>query len=102
MTIALPYGGPNASFPVEELVEHVRASGRGYIVVGGENRLLTDHTKPESLDYWLRTHFTHRPDTRQTATAVVDALVETGWFEVQRKPCPHSGRLCDALVLHAR
>jgi hypothetical protein len=33
--IPLPYGGPDASFPSDQLVRHILASGRDYIIVGG-------------------------------------------------------------------
>lgn len=99
MKIRLPHGGRDASFPLEDLVEHVRASGRGYVVVGGKNCLLADHTKPRSLDYWLRTRYARSADTKQATNAVLDELVATGRFEIRRERCPDSGRLCKALAL---
>lgn len=101
MKIRLPHGGRDASFPVEDLVEHVRASGRKYMIVGGQNCLLADHTKPRSLDYWLRTRYARAAGTKQATKAVVEEVVATGRFEVRRERCPDSGRLCKALALRS-
>lgn len=101
MKIQLPHGGRDASFPLEDLVEHVRSTGRGYVIVGGQNRLLAEHTKPNSLDYWLRTRYARTAGTKQATKAVVADLVATGRFEVRRRACPDSGRVCKALALHS-
>lgn len=99
MKVRLPHGGRDAAFELDKLVDLVRASGRNYIVVGAQNRLLVDHTKPRSLDYWLRTHYARYPDTKQATNEVADAIAATGRFEKGRHRCPDSGRLCKSLVL---
>ena len=52
--IELPHGGSGAGFRVSQLISHIRSTGRGYIIQGQQNVTLADHTKPQSLDYWLR------------------------------------------------
>jgi hypothetical protein len=97
--IALPHGGPGAGFPLSALVAHIRSTGRDYIIQGQQNCTLQEHTKPSSLDAWLRQNYTGREDTRQAVNRVVKALVATGYFEVDRLPCPDSGRRCKGLRL---
>jgi len=98
--IKLPYGGPGAGFRVSELVKHIRGTGRDYIIQGGQDVTLAKHTKPNSLDVWLRTRFATNPDTRQTAEEVMNALEATGRFQVVRGlRCPESGRLVNGLRL---
>ena len=46
--INLPYGG---AFDEHDLVAHVRASGRDYIIQGQQAVSFDEHTKPQSLDY---------------------------------------------------
>ena len=98
--IKLPYGGPGAGFRVYELVSHIRSTGRDYIIQGQQQCTLANHTKPHSLDVWLRTTYASYPDTRQTAKAVMNALEATGRFEVVwGLPCPDSGRPVKGLRL---
>ena len=98
--IKLPYGGPGAGFRVSQLVSHVRSTGRDYIIQGGDNVTLAKHTKPNSLDVWLRTRFATNPDIRQTAKAVMNALEATGRFQVVRGlRCPDSGQFVNGLRL---
>ena len=94
--IPLPYGG---QFDEHELVDYVRASRRGYIIQGQQKVAKANHTKPHSLDYWLR-QFGHNPDTKQAEASVIEALVATGLFVFERRlRCPDSGRDCQGLRL---
>ena len=98
--IKLPYGGAGAGFRVSELVSYVRSTGRDYIIQAQQNATLAKHTKPHSLDVWLRTQHASNPDTKQAVNQVVDALVATGRFEVVwGLPCPDSGRPVKGLRL---
>jgi len=96
--IALPYGGKGAGFPVSNLIVHILNSGRDYIIQGQQSCVL-DHTKPHSLDVWLRHNHTDRKDTKQAVNAVVEALVATGRFKAGRFVCPDSGRRCKGIAL---
>ena len=90
--IELPYGGKGAGFYVSQLIAHIRSTGRDYIIQGQQNCSLKDHTKPRSLDVWLRENCTHRKDVKQAVNEVMDALVATGLFEVERGLiCPDTG-----------
>jgi hypothetical protein len=95
--IILPYG--NNSFDSNNLIEHIRQSGRNYIIQGQQACNLDDHTKPRCLDYWLRTNYSQRPDTKQAVNEVIEQLVETGDFVEGRYICPDSGSMCKGLQL---
>ncbi len=98
--IALPHGGPGSGFRVSQLVEHVRSTGRDYIIQAQQQYKLQDHTKPQSLDVWLRKNCTDLKDTKQAVNQVMDALEATGRFEIVDKLiCPDSGRKCKGLRL---
>src|SRR5436190_23392175 len=95
--IALPQGG---EFDEAALVERIVAMGRGYIIQGQQNVSLAEHTKPDSLDFWLRRNGAVNQDTKQAENEVLDALVATGLFEVVPEPlCPNSGTHCKGLRL---
>ena len=97
--IELPHGGPGAGFRVSALEDHVRRSGRDTIIQGQQNCTLENHTKLNSLDVWLRRHYTARKNTKQAVNQVVEVLVATGRFEIAYVPCPDSGRRCKGLRL---
>ena len=94
--IRLPYGG---QFDELGLVKYIRASQRDYVIQGQQAVAKANHTKPQSLDYWLR-QFAHDPDTKQAEASVIKALVATGLFVfVERLQCPDSGKYCQGLKL---
>ena len=94
--IYLSYGG---AFNEHDLVAHIRASGRDYIIQGQQAVSLDEHTKPQSLDYWLR-QFGNNPNTKQADNNVLNALVATGLFEIIiNLDCPDSGKRCKGLRL---
>lgn len=96
--IMLPYG--NCSFHSEDLIEHIRQSGRKYIIQAQQKCIMANHTKPHSLDYWLRTNYAQRPDTKQAVNEVIDQLVDTGDFVEGKFICPDSdGRLCKGIAV---
>ena len=49
--IDLPFGG---QFDEHDLVTHIHASGRDYIIQGQQAVSQASHSKPNSLDFWLR------------------------------------------------
>ncbi len=101
--IRLPYGAAGEGFEAEQLVAHIARSGRDYIVNGGMNCVLDQHTKPNSLDVWLREGYTIRKGTRHAVVEVRRDLVATGLFvERDRLLCPDSGRHCKGLQLTAK
>lgn len=94
--INLPYGG---RFNEKALVKHILASGRKYIIQGQQVASLANHTKPHSLDYWLR-QFASNPNTKQAENSVLDALVATGLFQISNGlNCPDTGNRCKGLSL---
>ena len=97
--IELPHGGPGAGFRVSALAAHIRSTGRDYIIQGQQHCALQGHTKPNSLDVWLRQNCTGQKDTKQAVNKVIEVLVATGYFEVARLLCPDSGRRCKGLRL---
>ena len=98
--IKLPYGGSDAQFSEHLLVAHLKAHFRDYIIQGQQHSTLLKHTKPNSLDFWLRTNFAIESDTKQAVNEVIDQLVATGKFTIADDlPCPDSGRRCKGLKL---
>jgi len=94
----LDYFAPGAQFDEKELIENLKAHFRDYIIQGQQNCSLLNHTKPNSLDYWLRINYAHEPDTKQAVNEVVDQLVATGKFEkAYGLSCPDSGKRCKGL-----
>lgn len=92
--ISLPYGG---SFDPMELIDYIKSQGRDYIIQGQQACTMDDHSKPQSLDFWLRTRASQK-NTKQATNEVIRALVETGAFiEVDELPCPDNGRLCKGI-----
>lgn len=95
--INLPYGTP---FDENDLVAYIRESGRDYIIQGQQACSFADHSKPHSLDYWLRQNYANNHDTKQAENVVLDALVATGQFTVvARLRCPDSGARCKGVRL---
>jgi hypothetical protein len=98
--IDLPYGAPGDRFLLSALVGHIRSTGRDYIIQGQQHCTFDEHTKPQSLDMWLRSECTSRRDTCQAVNELVDALVATGLVEVvEGLTCPDSGRRVKGLRL---
>jgi hypothetical protein len=95
--IDLPHGG---LFDEHDLVAYVRASGRNYIIQGQQACSFSNHSKPHSLDYWLRRNYANNRDTKQAENSVLNALVATGLFTVAtRLRCPDSGSYCKGIRL---
>jgi hypothetical protein len=98
-SVELPHGGPSARLYVDDLIKHLRESGRDYIIQGQTNCSLANHPKPNSLDAWLRKKCTSRSDTKQAVNDVIDQLIATRLFKVERLRCPDTGRLCKGIKL---
>jgi DNA-3-methyladenine glycosylase I len=98
--IHLPHGGSGSGFRLSQLVDYVQRSGRDYIIQAQQQCKLREHTKPHSLDVWLRKNHAAIPDTAQAVNSVMRALEATGRFEiVQKLVCPDTGRKCKGLKL---
>jgi hypothetical protein len=96
--INMPYGG-GYQFDANDLVAHIRASGRNYIITGGCNCVLKAHRKPHSLDFWLRSK-ARNSGVRQTCQDLINDLVATGLFvEEYGLMCPDSERRCKGVRL---
>lgn len=91
--ITLRDGG---SLNIHALVSKIEALG-GSIVLGPIKASLTDHKKPDSLDYWIRTNGAHRKDQMQAEKRLVNQLVETGFFGLVKMNCPSTGHRCNGL-----
>lgn len=95
--INLPYG--NAEFNAKDLVRHIHESPRNYIIQGQQKCIRREHTKPTSLDCWLRDNYARNPDTKQAVNEVVEALLATGHFKIGKFKCPDSGKPCKGIKL---
>jgi len=98
-SIELPHGGPDGRLFVDDLIQHIRESGRDYIIQGQTNCTLANHPKPNSLDAWLRRKCTVRSDTKQAVNDVIDELVATRLFKAEILRCPDSGNCCRGIRL---
>ena len=96
--IDLPYGGRGARFDAEELKTHMERDGMGYIIQGQQACVLAAHTKPRSLDVWLRKRCA-KPDTKQAVNRVIEQLVRTGMFHKGKFRCPDSGLFTKGISL---
>ena len=95
--IELPFGGPGASFDAHVLRKHILDTGRMHIIQGQQNCSLKSHTKPNSLDVWLRKNFAQNSDTKQATNEVIEQLVKTEVFCEGKFKCPDSGRTCKGI-----
>ena len=97
--VQLPFGG---AFDEHDLLAHIHASGLDYIIQGQQTATLAGHSKPRSLDYWLR-QFAANPDSKQAENSVLDALVATGLFGiVNNLICPDTSERCKGVQLLGR
>jgi thiamine monophosphate synthase len=76
-SIELPYGGSGARLFVDDLIQHIRESGRDYIIQGQTDCSVDKQPKPNSLDAWLGRTCTVRSDTKQAVNSLVDQLIQT-------------------------
>lgn len=95
--ISLPYG--NNEFNPEELTEFMRRTGRNYIIQGQQACRRAFHSKPSSLDCWLRDNYAQYPDTKQAVNKLISDLIETGKFEEGKFICPDSKRMCKGIII---
>ncbi len=98
MRITLPFD-QGRQFNLSLLIHYMIRSRRTYLIVGAQRVVLTNHTKPESLDYWIRENVAERSDVMQATTKVVEQSCETGLFVETRKRCPVAGHICKAIEL---
>jgi rRNA-processing protein FCF1 len=87
------------AFDEQELIDHIKASGKHFMVQGQNIKKLEKHTKPHSLDVWLRTRFPKKEDTKLADNCVLNALVKTKKFVITEERCLDSERLCKAIGL---
>lgn len=100
--IKLLYAGLDVYFTVEELIKHFNTSKTNFIIIGASHVGLEKHKKLNSLDVWLRNHekvIGTKKNTCQAVNEVINNLIETGNFSVEKRICPTSNRLCKALIL---
>ncbi|MHB9033374.1 MAG: hypothetical protein ACYC6L_10035 [Anaerolineae bacterium] len=98
--VRVPGAGQRAFINVLSLLGELAIAGRDYIILGGTNCTLEHHTKPSSLDYWLRLRFPLHQDILLADKQVAKELVATGCFRTARYlRCPDDGRLCRGLRL---
>jgi len=87
--IELSFGG---EFDENGLVEHIRRSGRDYIIQGQQTDNMESHHKPSSLDSWLRQMEGVEANKKQADNNVIQQLVDTGLFTlVSGLICPDTG-----------
>ena len=95
--IRLPHGGDGAGFYTDDLIRHIRSTGRSYIVQGHQAVTYDNLTKKQGLDAWLRRNCTNNRDTMQAVSSVITQLVATGLFTRGHFRCPESGRYVNGI-----
>lgn len=85
--ITLSHTG-GVSFEIDRLIDHIRKSGRTYIIQSGRNCRRDIHPEPCSLDVWLRDNFAHNPNVKQATNEAIGKLVATGHFRQGKFECP--------------
>lgn len=94
--IFLTEGG---EFDEMALINYIQESERNYIIQGQQTISQHEHTKPNSLDFWLR-QFGNNQDIKQADNTVLNALIDTGYFEIDLQlQCPDTGELCKGVRL---
>ena len=96
LMIKLPHD-KNKEFPVSRLLQHLTAVRLSHIIQGQQQVVLGKHTKPNSLDYWIRRNIAIKQDTKQAVNEVIEQLIETRLFEEGKFVCPDSGRKCKGI-----
>ncbi len=97
--ITLPYAN-NAKFNSNDLINHFREQRMNYMIIGATQVTLQNHTKPKSLDVWIRNHpnVIGYENTCQAVNNVVSQIIEHQSFSLGLRKCPKSKRICKALV----
>lgn len=86
------------TFLVSDLIADMQRLGMTWIIQGQRNCTLAQHSKPQSLDYWMRSRCGN-PNTKQAVNQVFDDLVATQKFIAGQYQCPDTGRQCKGLKL---
>ncbi len=90
----------DTSFDVMKLVSHLKLKKLKHIIIGQQHARFKNHTKKQSLDYWIRNKISRTPDTAQATAEVVNKLCESGYFyKKSNLICPDTGRKCNGLIL---
>lgn len=99
LLINLPYDNNN-TFHVCALLRYLVNVGRTDIIQGQQHVTLKNHTKPNSLDYWIRNNVAYNKDTAQATNEVISQLVGTGIFETDDQLiCPDSKNPCNGIKI---
>lgn len=100
ISIELPYSIKLPSFLLEQLIKEFQKRKTDFMIIGAQNHSLTKHTKPESLDYWLRNlKQVKQKNTRQACSKLINDLLGSGLFIFDKRRCPVSGKLCNAIII---
>lgn len=86
------------TFDALELIAELKQRGVNAIVQGQQAVALDSHTKPQSLDYWLRARSKNK-DTKLATNEVIDQLVNTDLFIEDEVHCADSGRKCKGVKI---
>jgi len=99
MWIRLPEDDDNL-FHLCQLIRHLIANNRDYIIQGQQQVALNNHTKASSLDYWIRDNIAEKKDTAQATNMVIAQICQTGLFQVENTLVyPETNRLCKGIRL---
>lgn len=97
--INLPHDG-NSSFNLALVIRKLITTGKPYIIQGQQQVSFENHTKPNSLDYFIRSEIAKSKDTAQATNDVINQICATGLFKINNAlVCPDSGKKCKGIEL---
>jgi hypothetical protein len=98
MWISLPHDN-NRQFHISSLIRMFIDRRITEIVQGQQHLVLANHTKPNSLDFWIRSTIANYPDVAQATNSVIDQVCGTGLFERAQVTCQDNQNICNGIRL---
>lgn len=99
--IFLPHGGNNSAFYLYELVDYFKNNKLPFMIIGNTHVSLKKHKKKDSFDMWLRNHSSLKSNAKNTCQAVnsvINNVISSGLFNIEKHVCPITRKKCRALV----
>lgn len=81
-----------------DIISYIRENDNKIIPIGAEHSAILDHSKPFSLDYFLRL-LAKCPDTCQATENVIKQLLKYNFFRLSKTKSPTTGRYLKTLKL---
>lgn len=102
LSVRLPYGGPDAAVKIKDIISKFKNLGVNEMAVNARAQSLDKFSEDQqhTLDPVLRRMLPHSyQNTMQATKDVVDALVASGYFKLDRRKFPYSDRAVKSITL---